>query len=266
MTMFTSQILDSLPIVGVFVAFAIVSLLFYEGGFRLGRWYQERTPGEQEGPTNLLVGSILALLAFLLAVTMGMASDRFDARRGLVLDEANSIGTTYLRAGYLPEPASSQIRELLREYVPLRVVVTDVKAADLAADVKRSQEILNEAWTISEGIAKTTDQGDLVSLYLDSLNQTIDLNETRITAGLYARVPETVLSLLVIGSALSIGMVGYSAGLTKRRALLNAIVLVVALGAVIMIVVDLDRPREGFIQVSQQPLIDLQRQIGPPSS
>lgn len=263
--MFTTQLLDSLPILGVFVAFAIVSMLCYEGGFRVGRWWQDREPGEQEGPTGLLVGSILALLAFLLAVTMGMASDRFDARRGIVLDEANSIGTTYLRAGYLPEPASSEIRELLREYVPLRIVVTDVKAVQLAADIQRSQEILNELWAISEQVAETTDQGDLVSLYLDSLNQTIDLNETRITAGLYARVPETVLLLLVGGSALSLAMVGYSAGLTKRRSLLNAIVLVIALGAVITIVVDLDRPREGFIQVSQQPLIDLQRQIGPPS-
>ena len=166
----------------------------------------------------MLVGSILALLAFLLAVTMGMASDRFDARRGIVLDEANSIGTTYLRAGYLPEPASSQIRELLREYVPLRIVVTDAKAAKLAVDIQRSQEILNQLWTISEGVAKTTDQGDLVSTYIESLNETIDLNETRITAGLYARVPETVLLLLIGGSALELAMVGYSAGLTKRRA------------------------------------------------
>jgi len=262
----STQLLDSLPIVGVFVAFAIFTLLCYEAGFRLGRWHQERTPGVQEGPTGFLVGSILALLAFLLAVTMGMASDRFDARRGIVLDEANSIGTTYLRAGYLPEPASSQIRELLRQYVPLRIVVTDAKAADAAADLALSQQILNQLWTISEGVAKTTDQGDLVSLYLESLNETIDLNETRITAGLYARVPETVVLLLVGGSALSLGMVGYSAGLTKRRDVLNAVVLVLALGAVIMIVVDLDRPREGFIQVSQQPLMDLERQIGPPSS
>jgi hypothetical protein len=260
----TAQLLDSLPIVGVFVAFAIFTMLCYEVGFRVGRWWQDREPGEQEGPTGLLVGSILALLAFLLAVTMGMASDRFDARRAVVLNEANAIGTTYLRAGYLPEPASSQIRELLRQYVPLRIVVTDT--ANIAADIQRSQEILSEIWTISEDVARTTDQGDLVSLFLDSLNETIDLHETRVVAGLYARVPETVVLLLVGGSALSLGMVGYSAGLTKRRGLLNAIVLVLALGAVIMIVVDLDRPREGFIQVSQQPLLDLQRQIGPPSS
>jgi hypothetical protein len=261
--MISTQLLDSLPITGAFIAFAIVTLLCYEGGFRLGRWWQDREPGEQEGPTGFLVGSILALLAFLLAVTMGMASDRFDARRAVVLNEANAIGTTYLRAGYLPEPASTQIRELLRQYVPLRIVVTD--AENIAADIKRSEEILAELWTVSEGVARTTDQGDLVSLYLDSLNETIDLHETRVTAGLYARVPETVVLLLVGGSALSLAMVGYSAGLTKRRGLLNAIVLVLALGAVITIVVDLDRPREGFIQVSQQPLIDLQRQIGPPS-
>jgi hypothetical protein len=261
----TTQLLDSLPILGVFAAFAVFTMLCYEGGFRLGRWWQDREPGEQEGPTGMLVGSIVALQAFLLAVTIGMASDRFDTRRGIVLAEANSIGTTYLRAGYLPEPASSEIRELLREYVPLRIVVTDVKAVDLAADIQRSHQILDDVWAISEDVARTTDQGDLVSLYLDSLNETIELNETRIIAGLYARVPETVVLLLVGGSALSLGMVGFSAGLTKRRGLLNALVLVLALGAVLMIVIDLDRPREGFIQVSQQPLMDLERQIGPPS-
>ena len=259
----SAQLLDSLPILGVFVAFAIFTMLCYEIGFRVGRWWQDREPGEQEGPTGLLVGSILALLAFLLAVTMGMASDRFDARRGIVLDEANAIGTTYLRAGYLPEPASSQIRELLRRYVPLRITLTD--SDNLVADIADSEAILTQLWTISEEVARTTNQGDLVSLYLDSLNATIDLHETRVTAR-FARVPETVVLLLIGGSALSLAMVGYSAGLTKRRGLLNAVVLVLALGAVIMIVVDLDRPREGFIQVSQQPLIDLQQQIGAPSS
>jgi hypothetical protein len=257
-----TQLLDPLPIPVVFVLFAIGTMVCYEIGFRLGRWYQERTPGEQEGPTSFLVGSILALLAFLLAVTMGMASDRFDARRAVVLDEANSIGTTYLRAGYLPEPASSQTRELLREYVPLRIVVTDNENVD--ADIARSREIQNQLWAIAEGVAKTTTQGDLTSTFIESLNETIDLHETRITAGLYARVPETVVLLLIGGSALSLLMVGYSAGLTERRSLLSAIVLIIALGAVITIVVDLDRPREGFIQVSQQPLIDLQQQIGPP--
>jgi len=261
MTSPPSQILDPLPILAVFGLFALVAMLCYEAGFRFGRWWQDRTPGEQEGPTGMLVGSILALLAFLLAVTMGMAADRFDARRAIVLDEANSIGTTYLRAGYLPEPASSQIRELLREYVPIRIVLTD--ATDAEKDIAESTAIQRQLWTIAEDVARTTDKGDLVALFIESLNETIDLHETRVTAR-NARVPETVVLLLIVGSALSLLMVGYSAGLTKRRSLLSAAVLVIALGAVITIVVDLDRPREGFIQVSQQPLLDLQQQVGPP--
>jgi hypothetical protein len=261
--MLSHQLIDDLPVVLVFVLFAVVSLALYEVGFRVGRWWQARTPGEQEGPTGVLVGSILALLAFLLAVTMGMASDRFDTRRGLVLDEANAIGTTYLRAGYLPEPASSRIRNLLREYVPLRISTSD--RATLAANIKRSQEVLSEIWGVTEEVARTTEKGDITALFIESVNETIDLNTSRVTAGIFARVPETILWLLIGGSVLTLAVVGYSAGTTGQRSVLSAIVLVVALGAVITLVIDLDRPRDGFIVVSQQPLINLQQRLGPPS-
>jgi len=258
------DLLDRMPILGAFVAFAIIALVTYEIGFRVGRWWQGRSPDEQEGPTGVLVGSLLALMAFLLAITMGMAADRFDTRRAVVLAEANSIGTTYLRAGYLPEPASSQSQELLREYAPLRTVSEDT--TDLPARITRSAEILDELWTIAEDLARSTPESEVLGLYILTLNDTIDMSEARLNAGLYARVPETVLLLLVIGSALTLGMVGYSAGLTRKRSPLTAIVLIVVLGAVITLVVDLDRPQGGFIEVSQQPLLDLQQQIGPPGS
>jgi hypothetical protein len=198
-------------------------------------------------------------MAFLLAITMGMATDRFDARRGLVLAEANSLGTTYLRAGYLPEPASSEIRDLIREYVPLRIVTSDL--ADVRARMARSVEIQARLWSIAEGLARATPDSDVLALFITSLNETIDLHETRVTAGLYARVPVTILLLLLLGSVLTLATVGYSAGLSRRRSPLTAVVLVAVLGAVITLVVDLDRPRDGFLTVSQQPLIDLQQQI-----
>jgi hypothetical protein len=256
-----TQLVDTLPIGAAFVLFAVIMLAAYEAGFRVGRWWQIREPGEQEGPTSMLVGSILALLAFLLAVTMGMASDRFDARRALVGAEADAIQTTYLRAGYLPEPASTRSRDLLREYVPLRLVVT--AASDATSVIRQSREIQRQLWTLAEETARTTTQGDLVGLYIESLNEVINTHEERVTARI-ARVPETVVLLLLAGSALSLAMVGFNSGLSQRRSMLSAAVLIVALSAVLTIVVDLDRPREGFIQVSQQPLIDLQEQIGSP--
>ncbi len=259
--------LDATPIVGVFVVFAIVSLILYEIGFRVGRWWQARTPEEVGGPTGMIVGSLLALMAFMLAITMSMATERYDTRRGLVLSEANSIGTTYLRAGYLTQPASSRSRELLREYVPLRIVSPDTSATDEILElVQRSESITAELWSIAEDLARAEPLSDVLALYIEALNDTIDINEERIIAGLYARVPETVLALLIIGSALTLGMVGYGAGLTRRRSPLTAIVMIVVLGAVITLVVDLDRPQGGFLEVSQRPLLDLQSQVGPPSS
>jgi hypothetical protein len=260
--MSTDQLLDPIPIAAVVILIAAVLLLAFEAGFRIGRWWQEKTPDEKEGPTNMLVGSLLALMAFLLAVTMGMASDRFDSRRALVLDEANAIGTTYLRAGYLPAPYAADSQELLREYVPLRINTAD--RAQLQANFARSTEIQNELWAKAEELARATPDSVVLGLYIDSLNQMIDLHETRVTAIVYARVPETVLILMIILAALTMGMVGYSAGLTRRRSVLTATVLVVVLAAVLTLVVDLDRPREGFLQVSQQPLLDLQQQIGAP--
>jgi hypothetical protein len=258
-----TDLFDSLPITGVFVAFAVSALLLYELGFRFGRWWQSRTPEEKEGPTGMIVASILALMAFLLAITMGMATDRFDVRRGVVLAEANAVGTTYLRAGYLPEPVASQSRELLREYVPLRMAPDGMEGIEEI--LARSDEILGDLWTMAEELARSTPDSEMLALYIESLNETIDVNTTRVTAGLYARVPETIVDLLVVGAALTLGMVGFNAGLTARRSPLTALVLVVVLGAVIALIVDLDRPSGGTLTTSQQPLIMLQQQIGPPS-
>jgi hypothetical protein len=258
----TSQLLDPLPIAAVFLLIVLVSLAAYEIGFRSGRWWQDRTPDEKDGPTAMLVGSILALMAFLLAVTTGMASDRFDARRALVLEEANSIGTTYLRAGYLPEPASTQIRTALREYVPLRINVAD--RDQLEANFERSAQLLDQLWLVAEELARGAPESDALAIFIESLNQTIDLHETRVAAIVYARVPETVLLLLILGAVGAIGMVGFNAGLSRRRSMVGALALILILSAVITLIVDLDRPREGFLQVSQQPLVDLAQQIGPP--
>jgi hypothetical protein len=255
--------LDAIPIVPLVVLFAIITLGCYEVGFRVGRWWQDRMPGEQEGPTGVLVGSLLGLIAFLLAVTMGLAADRFDARRGLVVAEANAIGKTYLQADYLPQPATDRMRELLREYLPLRIASDDL--AQVQANLQRSTELHAEMWTIAAEVARSGHSPDLVSSFGESLTEIVSLNQSRIVSGLYARVPETVLVLLLAGSVLSLGMVGYSAGLTERRSVLSALVLVVALGAVLTLVIDLDRPQEGFIRVSQQALVDVQRWIGPPS-
>lgn len=257
-----AQLLDAVQIGVIFVALVAITTLAYLGGYRIGLWHQARTPDEKEGPTGALVASLLATLAFLVAITMSMASDRFDTRRGLVLEEANAIGTTYLRAGFLPAPNDEAVRTLLREYVPLRIAPADL--ATLARSIEQSKEIQDAVWAITEELAPTEGGSETFSLYVSSLNEMIDLHTKRVVAGIYARVPESVIYFLIIGSTLALVMTGYGAGLTGRRSLFSALAFVIVFSGVITLIIDLDQSRSGFLQVSQQALIDLQESLGPP--
>ena len=152
----------------------------------------------------------------------------------------------------------------MRVYLPLRIA-TDDKAAVLA-NIQRSLEVQAELRAITANVAQSGHSPDLVSSFGESVNEIVSLHEARVVAGLYARVPESIMILLLAGSALSLVMVGYSGGLKGKRSILSAVVMIVALGAVTTLVIDLDRPQDGFLRVSQQALLDVQKWIGLPSS
>jgi hypothetical protein len=254
--------LDGLPIPVVFALFALVAALVYEAAFRIGRWHQERTPDEREGPAVMITGSLLALFAFLLAVTMGMASDRFEARRMLVLKEANSIGTTYLRAGYLPAPYDTEIRDLLRTYAPLRISGSD--EARYLANYRTAKALQGQIWAKTEELARAHPESDVLGQFIVTLNETFDVSNERFVAGVYARVPETIIWVVVAAGALSLAMVGYSAGLTRKRAEVGSVALILVMATVLTVIVDLDRPQDGFLTVSQSALVDLVKQLEAP--
>ena len=114
-------IIEALPLWALYIITSAIVLLSAEAGWRLGNYRRQRPQHEKDAPVGAVVGATLGLLAFLLAFTFGMAASRYDTRKQLVLQEANAIGTTYLRADMLPEPQRSEIRNLLREYAALRV-------------------------------------------------------------------------------------------------------------------------------------------------
>ena len=255
------QVLDPFPLWLVFIGILVACLVAFEVGFRIGRRKDTASAAAERGDEigGALTGSILALLAFLLAVTMGFAADRFDSRRGNVLEEANTIYTLYLNAGYLPEPYRTDVRALVREYVPLRIVPEG--GGDISANVARSEEIQNELWAQAELVATTLEQTDLIAQFVESVTDLVEIHEVRVTAGIYARVPDTVIVFLLSLSVVGVGMVGYGAGLAGRRPRVIAGLLILALATTLILVIDLDRPREGLLQVSQRPLIEVERRI-----
>ena len=248
--------LDSVPIWLFSAVVCAVIGLAMEGGYRLGRWRHAQTAEEKEGPVGTMVGSVLALLAFMLAFTFGMAGSRFEARRQSALDEANAVGTAYLRTRLLPEPQRGTSGRLLREYVDVRV--RGLREGRLAEVVTRSEELHGLLW--AEAVTAAERQpGPITGLYVQALNEMIDLHATRVQVGLRSRIPGVIWAGLLSLALLGMAAVGYQSGLAATRRSPAMLTLVVAFAGVLFLIVDLDRPGEGLLVVSQEAMHDLQR-------
>ena len=255
--------LDLLPIWGVFLTTVAVVLLAVEGGFRLGQYRRRRSEQEDRPPVGEMVAATLALLAFMLAFTFGLAASRFDVRRGLVIDEANAIGTTYLRAGLLPEPHRSDVRNLLREYVDVRLEA--VQPDKLSQSISRSEELHARLWAHAVAVGEKNPGSIVVGLFIGSLNEVIDLHAKRLALGVRSRIPGTIWAALSFVAIIGTSVMGYHAGLAGSGRSLALLALVLAFSAVVTLIADLDRPQEGLLRVSQQTMIDLQKTLAAPS-
>ena len=252
--------LDALPLWALFIVILLVVLLSVEFGYRLGKYRRSRREEEKEAPVGTMVGATLGLLAFILAFTFGLAAARFDMRRQVLLDEANAIGTTYLRAGMLPE-RGEQIRALLRDYVNARLDA--VQSGNIAEGIHRSENIQQQVWAEAETVGQKTPNSILVGLFVQSLNEMIDLHAKRLQAGVRSRIPGAIWVGLFAVAILSLAAMGYLEGMAGTRRSLAVIAVAIAFSVVIELIADLDRPQEGVLRVSQQALLDVQRSMSP---
>ena len=253
--------LDALPLWGLFIVILLVVLLSVECGYRLGQYRRSRSEQEKETPVGTMVGATLGLLAFILAFTFGLAAARFDARRQVLLDEANAIGTTYLRAGILPE-GGEQIRTLLRDYVAARLEA--VESGNIEEGINRSESIQQQLWSQAEAVGQKNPNSIVVGLFVQSLNEVIDLHAKRVQAGVRSRIPGAIWLGLFAVAALSLAAMGYQAGLARTRRSLAVFAVAITFSVVIELIADLDRPQQGVLRVSQHALLDLQRSMNSP--
>src|SRR5262245_20211500 len=254
--------LDALPLWALFIVILLIVLLSVEFGYRLGKYRRSRREEEKEAPLGTMVGATLGLLAFILAFTFGLAAARFDTRRQVLLDEANAIGTTYLRAGMLPE-RGEEVRRLLRDYLAVRLEV--MRSRKVSEGIRRSEDIQQEVWTEAETVGSKNPNSIVVGLFVQSLNQMIDLHAARMQAGLRSRIPGAIWLGLFAVAALSLTAMGYLEGMAGTRRSLAIIAVAIAFSVVIELIADLDRPQEGILKVSQQALLDVQRSMTPPA-
>jgi hypothetical protein len=259
----STGLLDAFPIWTVFPITLVIGLVAVEIGCRVARYRKRRHQDQVEAPVAPIVAATLGLLAFMLAFTFGMAASRFEERRQAVLAESNAISTGYLRAATMPEPTATNTRNLLREYVDVRLSAAE--PGKTAQAIARSQELHTLLWSEAVGAAQK-ERSALTSLFMQSLNDVINLHQKRVMASFYSRVPGAIWFGLYSLLALSMAVMGYHEGIAGARRSLAVLVLVVAFSAVLLLITDLDRPGKGLLQVNQQSLLDVRKSMAATST
>ncbi|MGZ3441950.1 MAG: bestrophin-like domain, partial [Polyangia bacterium] len=245
------------------VAIAALLLLAVEGGFRLGRRVAARRSEASRAEMTTIQSAILGLLALLLGFSFAMAEARYQTRRDLVLAESNAIGTTFLRAALLPDPPRAEIAQLLERYVDARIAfhAAGSNRARLRRASSEAEELQAQLWARGAEAAALDVRATTTALFLQSLNEVIDTHAKRIVA-LENRVPQSILLLLVFVAIISCGLIGYGNGLGGARNFVVSLVTVIVFCAVMVMIVDLDRPDRGLVRVPQQSMLRLRRSLG----
>jgi len=241
---------------GPLILLAIALLIIGELGYWGGRWQRGDSLEAKKAQTSVHVGALLALLGLMLAFSFSIVEARFSALKALALEEANAIGTCYLRAEMLPAPYGRRIQDLLRDYVKVRI--GHDTPARLQRAIEQSEAFHSRLWAQATAVAKANPESEIAGIFVQSLNPVLDLHEARVTVELHQRLPRAILVMLYVVAGLAFGVLGYSAGLGRVRALLPTVALALAITAVLSLIVDLDNPNGHLFRVNEAAMQDLQ--------
>ena len=226
-------------------------LLFLDIGRRIGTRRRAQDPEGAGAGTGAVDGAVFALLGLLVAFTFSGAAARFDTRRALIVEEANAIGTAYLRLDLVPASAQPALRDLFRRYMDSRIEVyrklPDLNAAkaELAQSAKLQADIWNQA--VAAGRLEGAPPAATM-LLLPALNQMIDITTTRTMAGQIH--PPMVIFLMLFGLALAGALLaGYGMAGGKSRDWLHMLAFAAVLALAIYVIIDIEYPRLGLIRV-----------------
>jgi hypothetical protein len=232
-------------------------------GLLAGRAMSARSEGFRE-PFGVLQGALIGFMGLVLAFGLSLAVGRYESRRAHVVDEANTIGTTYLRAQTLAEPERTSSLDLLRTYTDTSIVIGETVPGSAAQDraVEESGRQQRALWSLAGEALDRAPQASAPRLYVETLNEMFDAQATRVY-GLSNRVPTAVLVLEIVLAAIALAVLALHVATLGRGV---AAVLVAALLVVLLLQVtfDLDRPTRGLIEIPSTPLVDVASSMSEP--
>jgi len=246
------------------LALVLVAIVFGATGVGviLGRRHREHS--EMREPFAVLQGALLGVVGLILAFGLSLAVGRYQDRRAAVVDEANAIGTTYLRAQMLAEPVRGRSLALLARYTDQSIQLgSAIPGSAKEKGIIATRDMLQRRlWALAGQAVAASPVDTAPRLYVETLNEMIDAQGVR-AAGLDNRVPNEVLLLEIVGAAAALALLAFYLSVLGR----GLLTVLLAAGLVTMLLYvsfDLDRPTRGLITVPNKPLVTLRASMNLP--
>lgn len=251
---------NSVWIAGIlFVSMALLIELGHRFGLRMQRRANEAFRTHVGG----ISGSLLGILALLLGFTFSLSLQRFESRSQAVVSEANAIGTAYLRSQLLPVSVRGAAQQLLRDYVDLRMETSAIPlpfSDQRAALLAQTGAMQDQLWDYTTQAAAEDPNPVTTGLFVQAVNGMFDEYGRR-NAELNRHVPEVVLLLLYATFLMAGAIIGYGSGVAGHRTSFVTYILITLIVVLVFLIIDLDRPHRGLIEVSQQSFVALRASI-----
>ena len=225
-------------------------------GLVVGARLRGRADDHRE-PLAAIQSFLLSLVGLIMAFSLALAVGRYESRRAVVTQDANAIGTTYLRAQTLSEPTRTESLRLLRQYIDVSIRLSRTVPGSPEADaaVADGTQLQRELWSLAGQALDAAPLASAPRLYVETLNEMIDLQTVRVR-GLNNRVPSAVLAVELVGAALALALLATHLSILGR-ATVPMFVVATLVTMLLLVTFDLDRPTRGLIEVPSTALTDL---------
>jgi hypothetical protein len=235
-------------------------IVFLEIGRRVGIWRAAQGPESADKGISAVDGAVFALFGLLLAFTFSGANARFEHRRVLITQEANAIGTAYMRIDLLPAAAQPEIRSLFRQYVQARIARYKQYADEELSRVEhiRGVKLQGEIWKLAVAGVKVSESPPMAAQIFSALNEMVDITTIRLVAS--QTHPPRIVFIMLFGLAFVVSMLaGYGMSASKTRQWLHVLAFSTAITATVYVIIDIEYPRSGLIRIDpvDQLLVDV---------
>jgi hypothetical protein len=247
--------INEMPVLLLLLTTFLLVVLSIEIGYRIGAAIKKRREVENENTVSSISGYVLALLAFIIAFTFGIVTDRYQVRKELVREEANLLRTAWTRADFLPDADRVIAKNLIREYTSIRIkAVKSLDPANVKEAMMRGSIIEHSLWEMAVVNARKDMNSDVAALYIESLNDVANINASRVVVGLHTRIPEGIWEVLLMLTLMAMFSVGYQTAIGGSKRSLATLIMALSFSLVIVMIETLDRSHTSLIPVSQFPM------------